>query len=103
VTNPFPTEEWCFFVGRQLVGVGYVDALPGGLSAIYFFYDPELRRRSLGTFNVLCLIRECQERQLPHLYLGYYVAGCESLCYKANFTPNQVLGPDGVWRDFRLG
>ena len=40
-------------------------------------------------------------RGLPHLYLGYYVAGCPSLHYKANFTPNQILGPDGHWRDFR--
>src|SRR3954471_6386849 len=30
--NPFPTEEWCYFVGGRLVGVGYVDALPDGLS-----------------------------------------------------------------------
>jgi hypothetical protein len=38
--NPFPTEEWCYFVDERLVAVGYVDALPDGLSAIYFFYDP---------------------------------------------------------------
>ena len=29
-----------------------------GLSAIYFIYDPEERRRSPGTWNVLCLIEE---------------------------------------------
>jgi arginine-tRNA-protein transferase len=101
VDNPFPTEEWCYYLGRQLVGVGYVDALPGGLSAIYFFYDPDQRWRSPGTWNVLRLIEECQHRRLPHLYLGYYVAGCASLEYKANFLPNQVLHPDGQWRAFR--
>jgi arginine-tRNA-protein transferase len=103
VTNPFPTEEWCYYIGRQLAGVGYVDALPGGLSAIYFYYDPELRHRSLGTFNILCLIRECQERRLPHLYLGYFVSGCASLSYKADFAANEILGPDGKWHDFRTG
>src|SRR5438046_1237317 len=36
VDNPFPTQEWCYHLGQQLVGVGYVDLLPGGLSAIYF-------------------------------------------------------------------
>src|SRR5262249_2048040 len=34
VDNPFPTQEWCYFIGDRLVGVGYVDDLPGGLSAI---------------------------------------------------------------------
>jgi leucyl-tRNA---protein transferase len=100
VANPFPTEEWCYYLDHQLVAVGYVDVLPGGMSAIYFFYDPEHSRRSLGTWNVLRLIYECRQRGLPHLYLGYYVTDCPSLSYKANYLPNQVLGPDGQWRDF---
>src|SRR6516164_1211805 len=53
VDNPFPTQEWCYYKGSQLVGVGYVDDLPGGLSAIYFFYDPAERAHALGTWNVL--------------------------------------------------
>lgn len=101
VHNPIPTEEWCYYLGEQLVGVGYVDALPGGLSAIYFFYDPDQRDRSLGTWNVLSLIEETSRRKLPHLYLGYYVEGCRSMAYKATFLPNEVLGPDGRWRTFR--
>jgi arginyl-tRNA--protein-N-Asp/Glu arginylyltransferase len=99
VENPFPTEEWCYYLQDKLVGVGYVDVLPGGLSAIYFFYDPDERHRSLGTWNVLCLIDEARRRRLPHVYLGYYVAGCPSMTYKASFRPHQLLGPDGVWRD----
>ena len=70
------------------------------MSAIYFFYDPELRARSLGTFNVLCLLEECIVRGLTHLYLGYFVEGCRSLEYKANFKPNEVLRPDGQWHGF---
>jgi leucyl-tRNA---protein transferase len=101
VNNPFPTLEWCYFLGDKLVAVGYVDRLPGGLSAIYFFYDPYLRDRSLGTWNVLCLIRQAAQWKVPHLYLGYYVAGCQSMEYKARFVPNQILGADGQWRAFR--
>jgi arginine-tRNA-protein transferase len=100
VFNPFPVEEWCYYVGRKLVGVGYVDALPAGLSAIYFYYDPEERGRSPGTWNVLRIIEEAAARGLPHAYLGYYVAGCPSLEYKSRFVPNEVLGPDGQWRAF---
>jgi leucyl-tRNA---protein transferase len=101
VENPFPTQEWCYYLGDRLVGVGYVDDLPGGLSAIYFFYDPDERQRSLGTWNVLNLIEHARQRRIPHVYLGYYVEGCGSMQYKGRFAPNQVLGPDGAWHDFR--
>lgn len=101
VDNPIPTEEWCYYIDGRLVGVGYVDVLPGGMSAIYFFYDPDLRERSLGTWNVLSLLVEARRRRLPHLYLGYFVADCPSLAYKARFVPNEVLWPDGKWRSFR--
>jgi arginine-tRNA-protein transferase len=99
VNNPFPTEEWSYFLGDKLVGVGYVDHLPGALSAIYFFYDPDERWRSLGNWNVLCILEEARRRRLPHVYLGYYVRGCGSMAYKAGFRPHQLLGPDGVWRE----
>jgi arginine-tRNA-protein transferase len=124
--QPFAVEEWCYSLGGRLVGVGYVDAvlgapaapapdapgrvplaladgvpLEGGLSAIYFFYDPEERKRSLGTWNVLCILAEARRRGLPWAYLGYFVAGCPSLEYKAAFAPNQVRHADGGWRDFR--
>lgn len=97
VSNPFPTEEWCFHLGGKLVGLGVVDALPVGLSAIYFVRDPEYHHRSLGTWNVLCLIDEARRRGVPHLYLGYWVADCPSLAYKANFRPYEIMGPDGQW------
>jgi arginine-tRNA-protein transferase len=98
--NPFPTEEWCYYAGERLIGVGYVDALPGGLSAIYFYYDPGERHRSLGTYNVLSILASARARNLPHVYLGYYVAGCRSLEYKARFRPNEVLTGGGTWARF---
>ncbi len=100
VDNPIATEEWRYWLGSELVGVGYVDPVPIGLSAIYFFHDPAHRDRSLGTFNVLSLIAESARRELSHLYLGYYVAGCPSLAYKCRFHPCEVLGPDGRWIPF---
>ena len=97
VDNPFPTEEWCYYSGSRLIGVGYVDALREGLSAIYFYYDPDEAHRSPGTFNVLALLAAARERCLPHVYLGYFVAGCRSLEYKARFGPHEILRPDGSW------
>jgi arginyl-tRNA--protein-N-Asp/Glu arginylyltransferase len=117
VHHPFPVEEWCYYIGERLVGVGYVDHLPsleeqpapvgagtgeqGGLSAIYFFYDPGERHRALGTLNVLCLLDAAKLRTLPYVYLGYYVDGCASMSYKASFAPNQVRRADGAWSELR--
>jgi arginine-tRNA-protein transferase len=111
VEQPFEVEEWCYYVEDRLVGVGYADVLPDqpqgragddrGLSAIYFFYDPHERYRSLGTWNVLYMIEQAQLRNLPFVYLGYYVEHCPSMSYKPRFVPNQLRGLDGVWRDFR--
>jgi len=99
--NPFPTEEWCYYVDGRLIGVGHVDVLPNGLSAIYFFYDPDERDRSLGTYNVMRVIRSAKKSRIPHVYLGYYVEGCRSLEYKSRFQPNEVLCEDGNWFPFR--
>ena len=105
VHHPFPVEEWCYYLDGRLVGVGYVDVMPntaeGGLSAIYFFYDPDERRRSLGTYNVLRVIEGARRRGLPFAYLGYYVEGNAGMEYKTHFVPNQARGPEGEWRDFR--
>ncbi len=99
VSNPFPTEEWSYTLEGKLIGLGLVDALAVGLSAIYFVHDPDHLKRSLGTWNVLCLIDEARRRGLPHLYLGYWVADCLSLAYKAAFRPHEILEPDGSWRE----
>ncbi len=110
VVQPFPVEEWCYYLDGKLVGVGYIDPLSetlpgdegqGGLSAIYFYYDPAERHRGLGTLNVLMAIAQAERRGLPYVYLGYYVAGCASLEYKARFVPNQTRRADGTWRLFR--
>lgn len=110
VEQPFTVEEWCYYNAQHLVGVGYVDALPDalpgdegqeGLSLIYFYYDPGERSHGLGTWNVLAAIEEAARRGLPYVYLGYFVAGCGSLEYKARFRPNEVRGEEGTWRSLR--
>ena len=73
------------------------------LSAIYCYYDPSDRARSLGTFNLLSLLTGARERGLPHVYLGYYVAGCRSMEYKRKFRPNEVLRPNGTSEAFIVG
>jgi leucyl-tRNA---protein transferase len=97
MANPFRTEEWDYYIGERLIGVGYIDVLPEGLSAIYYYWDPDEVKRSLGTFNILKTIAAARERGMPHVYLCYFVDGCRSLQYKGRFRPNEILGPDGDW------
>jgi arginine-tRNA-protein transferase len=95
--NPFPTEEWTYWIADELVAVMYVDILPDGLSGIYSFYSPEHPIYSLGTWMVLTMIERCKQMSLPFAYLGYYVRGCRSMEYKGKFRPHQLLAPDGNW------
>jgi arginyl-tRNA--protein-N-Asp/Glu arginylyltransferase len=96
-TPPF-TREVVFRVGERLLGAGVFDAGQEALSAVYFYFDPDLSARSPGTLNVLWLVEECRRRDVPWLYLGYHVAGSPSMAYKAGFRPHQVLSDDGQWR-----
>jgi len=81
----------------KLIGVGICDVSRQSLSSVYFYHDPESSDRSLGTFAVLYEIEEARQAGIPHYYLGYWVDGCRTMQYKANFRPHEVLHPDGAW------
>ena len=96
--TPSFTREVVYRVGGRLLGAGIVDIAPEAMSAVYFYFDPDLAHRSPGTFNVLWLVEECRRRRIPWLYLGYFVAGSPTMAYKAAFRPHQILGDGGAWR-----
>jgi len=82
-------------------GACLLDVLDDGLSAVYSFFDPEERRRSLGTLLVLALVEAARQRELPYAYLGYWIAESRKMAYKARFRPLEGLGPEG-WRRLAL-
>lgn len=95
--------EWCdtqlleFRQQQQLLGVAITDWLENGLSAVYTFYDPQAQSRSLGTFAILQQIDSAIRRQLPYVYLGYWIKQCAKMAYKDKFRPFQYY--DGHrWR-----
>lgn len=92
-SSPLETLELTYSLEGRPVGVGIADLEPLALSAVYCYFEPLLRSRSLGVFNVLTLIEECRRRGLPHLYLGYYVRGCPKMDYKALYHPCEILEP----------
>ena len=75
----------------RLVGLGIFDETPRAMSAVYFFWDPQLAPSSLGVANVVTLVDEARAKGLPHVYLGYRVLGCPSLVYKARYGPHELL------------
>lgn len=76
-----------FSLQQKVLGIAVVDELIDGLSAIYTFFDPDFAERSLGSYAVLWQIQEAQARQLPYVYLGYYIRQCQKMNYKTNFHP----------------
>ena len=86
----------------RLIGVGIGDVCANSLSSVYFYFDPDESRRSLGIFSAMWEIDFALRQNIPHYYLGYWVRDCAAMCYKADFRPCEVLEPDGVWRAHRL-
>ena len=79
----------------DLIACVLVDVLADGLSLVYSFYDPDLVKRSLGSFIILDHIVQAGLNSLPYVYLGYWVPGSEKMTYKARFSPLEILRPSG--------
>jgi arginyl-tRNA--protein-N-Asp/Glu arginylyltransferase len=98
--SPVDTLEVCYRdKGGRLLGVGLCDVCAQSLSSVYFYFDPGYASRGLGTFSALWEIELARKENLPHYYLGYWVAGCGAMEYKSSFRPCEMLGSDGMWRE----
>ncbi len=93
----FLGSDWCksefveFFIADQLAGLAVVDCLDNGLSAVYTFFEPEFSAYSLGVYAVLWQIKAAQKRNLPYLYLGFWIKECKKMAYKTQYRPLQGL------------
>ncbi len=90
-----PTVFLEFRVAGRLVAVAVTDVCDTGLSAVYTFFEPDLPKRSLGTYAILRQIELARARGLPYLYLGYWIEAHPKMGYKARFGGLEVLGTDG--------
>lgn len=83
--------ELLYFLKNKLISVALVDILPESISAVYCFYDPDFRERSLGTLSILKQLEIAKENSIDYVYLGYMVKNNASLKYKENFKPLEIL------------
>lgn len=90
------TDFYCFKLEGQPIAVAVTDKMEQGLSAIYTFYDPSYKQRSLGVYAILWQIALTQTLEQPYLYLGYWIKDSQKMNYKIDYRPLQLL-LNGQW------
>ncbi|TVQ37936.1 MAG: arginyltransferase [Spirochaetaceae bacterium] len=98
--SPVPSLVMRYRLQGRLVGAGWIDLLPNGVSSVYFVFDPCHASRSLGVYSALREIEFAAQLDKRWLYLGFFVPGCSAMSYKARYHPYDLL-IDGQWRAWR--
>ncbi len=88
------TAQLEYRLDGRLLGAAIIDIGFNWLNAVYFFFAPEEKKRSLGTFNILQLVDLCRQWEIANLYLGYLIPEVPAMSYKAAFRPHQLLLDD---------
>lgn len=89
----FLSSDWAgtifyeFSENTRVIAVAVVDHLDGMLSAVYTFFDPQLSKRSLGSYIILWEIEETRRLGFYALYLGYWIDACPKMAYKNDYRP----------------
>lgn len=101
----FMQADWCdtplleFRLKQKLLAVAATDRVPGSLSAVYTYFDPDHDRRALGVYAILSQIELARQLELDWLYLGFWIPDSTKMNYKTNYLPLE-LRIDNEWRFF---
>ncbi|CAB3364072.1 Hypothetical predicted protein [Cloeon dipterum] len=87
-----------YWLDGKLIAVAVIDILPKCLSSVYFYYDPDYRFLTLGTYAALREIALTQElnrksADLASYYMGFYIHSCPKMRYKGQYSPSYLLCP----------
>lgn len=98
IGSPFEFTRFMEFrLDEKLLACSLVDILDNSIAAIYTYYDPAEQQRSLGTRAIMAMVELARQRQLPYVYLGYWISACPKMRYKTRFRPVELL-IDGSWQ-----
>lgn len=90
-----------YYIEDNLVAFGIIDIGERGISSVYFCYNPEYSKYSLGTYSALKEIELAKSLGKEFYYMGYYIKGNRSMEYKAKFNPMEKLDWEkSAWVDF---
>lgn len=81
-----------------LLAVGICDLTPTILSSVYFYWDPDHRKRSLGILGALWEIETARRNGQRFYHLGYWVENAPTMHYKAQLADHELLQDDGSWQ-----
>ncbi|CAF1223886.1 unnamed protein product [Rotaria sordida] len=88
-----------YYLNGKIIACSVIDILPGGVSSVYFYYEPDLGFLKLGVYSALKEIELTRRlaREIPdikHYYLGFYVHTCVKMRYKGQYKPSYLLCPE---------
>jgi len=99
LSGPVEGFQMLYFAGEQLVAAGFLDTALKSVSSVYFVFDPEHEKRSLGTLGVLHELQWARINHKPFYYLGYWIKGLSTMEYKNRFHPYEIRDwSTGAWQ-----
>ena len=76
-----------YYLNDELIACSVIDILPGGISSVYFYYEPKFSFLNLGVYSACKEIELTRQfvKEIPEMkyyYLGFYVHTCVKMRYK---------------------
>lgn len=98
-THPNSSRELCVSLNGNILGVILLDIVGSSVSAVYSFYDPAHKQKSLGTYLVLQSLLWATKEKIEYFYMGLYLQGHKKMNYKNRFRPYETLNiGDSKWK-----
>jgi arginine-tRNA-protein transferase len=98
---PCRNLELCLYLGRQLLGVTFLDLGERATSAVYAIFDPSEAKRSLGILMMLHSIDFTRQQGYRYYYPGYAYHEPFSYDYKKRFVGLEYLDWTRGWKPYR--
>ena len=97
-TSIVNTYDFVYRVLNKIVAVGILDISLNCISSVYFYYNFDYRKFSIGYFSMLKEIEYCLIENKKYYYLGYYLKDYAGMDYKVQLKPHQLY-IDNEWID----